>query len=142
MLWNRYFIPFFLVLLGVAVFHWIGTIRLYYWTITWYDIPMHFFGGVWVALAALWVPEMPLADRLRKGMFCLFPSTGSILASVIAVGIAWEVYEVVFGIADVRMAGYAFDTALDLVMDTLGGLAVAMIWWRMGKREGLIQSSQ
>jgi hypothetical protein len=127
MLWNRYFIPFFLVLSGVAFFHWIGTTELYYWTITWYDIPMHFFGGVWVALAALWVSEMPCAGRLKKGVFRAFPSMSSILACVIAVGIAWEAYEVIFGIADVQMAGYAFDTTLDLVMDTLGGLAVAFI---------------
>lgn len=122
MLWNRYFIPFFLVLSGVGFFHWIGTTELYYVSIFWYDIPMHFFGGVWVALAALWVSEMPFAGCVKAHV-----SMPSILACVLAVGLAWEAYEVIFSIADIHEAGYLFDTSLDLVMDTLGGLSVAFI---------------
>jgi hypothetical protein len=122
MLWNRYFIPSFLVLSGVAFFNWIGTTRLYYWSIFWYDIPMHFFGGVWVALAALWVSEMPFAGCIKARV-----SRRSIVSVVIAVGVVWEIYEVAFGIMDMHMAGYAFDTVKDLIMDTLGALSVAFI---------------
>lgn len=103
---------------------------------------MHFFGGVWAALAVLWVSEMPFARVLKEGMYRGFPSVGSMLASVIIVGSAWEAYELIFGIADVQTAGYAFDTVLDLVMDALGGLAVALIWSRLGNRKVLTQSIQ
>jgi hypothetical protein len=122
MIWNKYFAPFFIVLSGVAFFNWIGTANLYYWSMPWYDIPMHFFGGVWVALAVLWVSEMPFAGWVKARL-----SIPSILASVVAVGIAWEVYELAFGITGFHVPGFVFDTALDLVMDVLGGVAVVTL---------------
>lgn len=136
MIWNRYFAPFIIVLSTVAFFHWIGTTELYYWTYFWYDIPMHFLGGAWVVLATLWISEMPPARLLKP-----FLSVMYLLGMALFVGVAWEVYEVVFGIADMHAIGYVRDTVLDLIMDTSGALIVALVWSRLRPRD-IITSSR
>ncbi len=80
-----------------------------YWHYLWLDVPMHFVGGLWAALAGTW-------------FFRLFGRASflHVLFGVIAIGLAWEVMEYVVGFQ--REANYAFDTSLDLVMDLLGGI--------------------
>lgn len=128
MLWNRYFFPSFVLLVAVAALHWIASDLYYYWTVPWYDIMMHFLGGAWVALAALWLLEMPFS-RFFKARVSL---TSVVLLSVV-VGVLWEVYEIIFGFSDPSAVGYTADTSLDLVMDTIGA---ALTVWVFGKFMG------
>jgi hypothetical protein len=123
MIWNRYFFPSFLVLSLVGLLHWIGSSDFYYWTVWWYDVMMHFLGGVWVALAVLWVSHMPFVPASLKSRI----SFGSLALSVFVVGLAWEAYELVLGFSCLYDPGYASDTIQDLIMDTLGALCVAMV---------------
>lgn len=79
-----------------------------FWRFVWFDVPMHFLGGVALAVLAVGV--------LRKRSVFLFS------AFLVGIFIAWEVLEFVFGVP--REANYQFDTALDLLMDTLGAVVV------------------
>jgi len=87
-------------------------IQLYlYWLFPWLDIFVHFFGGLWVALAAVWL--LAAAHQRTPFMRIFF-----ILA---AVSIGWELFELWGGIP--REANFAFDTSLDFLMDALGGIS-------------------
>ena len=89
-----------------------------FWRYVWFDLPMHFLGGL--SLGAL---AVGLLHAHKPRAFAL----GLLLAFI-----AWEVFEYVFGLP--KEANYAFDTGIDLVMDALGALlayAVArMTIWR------------
>lgn len=82
-----------------------------YWIYPWFDVPMHFLGGVSIAtfLVALLLHRRP---RIFSVLFALAL-------------IAWEVFEYVFGIP--REANYLFDTALDFLMGALGGILIYVI---------------
>jgi hypothetical protein len=87
-------------------------IQLYlYWLFPWLDIFVHFFGGLWVALAAVWLLT---AAHQRTPFIRIF----FILAMV---SIGWELFELWGGIP--REANFAFDTSLDFLMDALGGIS-------------------
>ena len=86
-----------------------------YYTWFWFDIPMHFLGGLWVALALGWLFYFSgYISKLTQRPFVL------IVLGTVIVGGLWEVFEFVVG---ARLEeGYVFDTSLDMVMDTLGAL--------------------
>lgn len=86
-------------------------LRLYlYWLFPWFDIPIHFAGAFWVALAAVWV----LAAFHRRTSFM------RVLVILVFMSIGWELFELWGGIP--REANFVFDTSLDLLMDALGGI--------------------
>jgi hypothetical protein len=86
-----------------------------FWRLWWFDILLHFLGGVWAALASAWVIAL-----LRIPL-----STRSVLLSVLAVGVGWEVLEYVLNFP--REEAYALDLATDIVLDMLGGVVGARI---------------
>ncbi|PJE74440.1 MAG: hypothetical protein COV01_00165 [Candidatus Taylorbacteria bacterium CG10_big_fil_rev_8_21_14_0_10_41_48] len=120
MFFNRYFVPSFALIIIIALLHYLALDRAYYWTISWYDIMMHFLGGVWVALFALWIFSSRKISFLPTHISFL-----QIVSLVICVGIVWELYEIMFGLTFVSDPEYWGDTILDLVMDTIGGICVA-----------------
>lgn len=86
-------------------------IQLYlYWLFPWLDIFVHFFGGLWVVLAAMWL----LASAHQRTPFI------RVFLILVVVSVGWELFELWGGIP--REANFAFDTSLDLLMDTLGGI--------------------
>lgn len=87
-----------------------GLTDFLYWRYMWYDVMMHFLGGL--ALGTFIVGFF----NTRKPL--LFIVAGAALL------IGWEVFEYVFGAP--KEDNYAFDTALDFLMGTLG-LCVAYV---------------
>jgi hypothetical protein len=81
-----------------------------YWHLPWLDVPVHFLGGMWIALAAAFI-FVRITNVIRAD---------AVFASVAFLGIAWEVFEMWAGIP--REANFIFDTSLDLCMDALGGI--------------------
>ncbi len=53
--------------------------------------------------------------------FILISIIGTLFVSVL-----WEAYELVLGEAQFDKTGYAFDTGMDLIMDTLGSVAACL----------------
>src|SRR3989344_497735 len=100
-----------LVLAVVATVH-IAALQLYlYWYFPWLDLFVHFAGGLWVALAATWL--VLFARREPRFLILIF--------AVITVGILWEFFEMAIGMTNEE--NYFLDTALDLAMDYMGGVA-------------------
>ena len=112
--------------LATVFSHYPGLRGLYmeYW---WYDIFMHMLGGLaigfaWAALATLF----GISSR-RMWAYIIF--------GTLAVGVAWEVFEIYF-----RLTGYPVgtplyynDTALDVINDIIGGSVAAYIATRKNR---------
>ena len=123
MFWNKYFIPSFLVMLVVAAFHWLGALQDYYSKVLWYDIPMHFMGGVWVALFTLWVVSTQYGSYFKK-----YLGIRNLILFVFVFGFAWEILELILRFNSISDVGYTFDTVKDLIIDMLGAGMVVCIY--------------
>ena len=91
------------------------------YSIWWLDIPLHFFGGVWVGLFFLYV-------FYQKNY--LLKDVAGVLLCVLCIGIFWEVFEyIVFN----RIGGDSFnltDTLSDIGFDILGGFCAILYLWK------------
>lgn len=90
-----------------------------YWRLWWFDIPMHILGGLAVGSFLI-----GFLIRFRPRLFLL---------GCLIIFVGWEVFEYLAGFP--REANYAFDTALDLLDDTVGalvayGIARITLWKR------------
>lgn len=106
-----WFLAALLLSLALALLQQWAVADYLYWRYEWFDIIMHFLGGL--AIAAILVA---LLTKFRPASFVL-------LLAVVFLG--WEVFEYVFGIP--RETNYLFDTSLDLLMDSLGALLVYIV---------------
>lgn len=106
-------IVFLIAFSVLAVIHVIA-IKLYlYWQILWLDIPMHFLGGIVVALGLYTLRDLQIfPNKFLK----LLP----VMLLVLCVAIAWEVYELMTGIT--TLADLYGDTIADIIMGLSGGL--------------------
>ena len=108
---------------GIALLHKAAITHYFYWIYWWFDILMHFLGGLLIGLGALWLWYFSRwcgVHTIKKGKLFWIG-----IGSAIIVGVGWEVFELWAGIA-ITEDLYA-DTALDLVMDTLGGGVGALL---------------
>ena len=97
----------------LAVAHFLALEFYLYWQYAYFDVPLHILGGAIAALALFALRDLGMAVPvflLRFPMVLLF---------VFVVGMSWEYFEVAAGLY--RAENYAFDTALDIVMDLVGG---------------------
>jgi len=110
----------FVLIWALAIAHMTAEYYHLYWTYRWLDIPMHFVGGVWVALAMVWFCFRSGYVRNVRPLFSLF--TAAVIGGLL-IGLAWELYE--FVVWQVSGSGlpynYLQDTLMDLTMDLLGG---------------------
>lgn len=102
----RWLIAALVLSLILATAQQVAVAQYLYWRYEWFDIPMHFFGGITIATFVV-----ALLRSFRPRLYIL-------LFTVAVLG--WEVFEYLFGIP--REQNYVFDTALDLLMGTLGAL--------------------
>ncbi len=107
---------FLIAISTLAVVHYVATVNFFYWRYSWLDMPMHFLGGLCVALGFAILPffRITLPPQYRT----LIPY----LLFVFFIGIVWEVFEYVNGIslAD-EHERLITDTLGDLILDLLGG---------------------
>ncbi|MFZ2832083.1 MAG: hypothetical protein WAZ40_02930 [Minisyncoccia bacterium] len=110
---------FFLVAIAVVngfagYYHW-------YWIYRWFDMPMHFLGGAWLAGFGIWWQYAKKGIAVPK-FSTLLPVC---LVYVLSIGLLWEVYEAVIGFMTVGHANAINDTISDLFFDIGGGIVVA-----------------
>ena len=124
---SRVQIPYSLVLflLTIAIVNALAGMHSWYWTMRWFDMPMHFAGGAWLAFFGVWW------YYTRKG---LIPSSFATLILVcvsfaVTVGVLWEVYEGIVGLITVGHVNAWRDTVSDIHLDILGSLFVATAVW-------------
>ncbi|MHB1316627.1 MAG: hypothetical protein ACYCZW_02085 [Minisyncoccota bacterium] len=95
--------------------------KLYlFWTVVWFDMVMHFLGGLFVTLFFFWIfsllkSNLRYSEKLVLGIMFTF-----------LVGIAWEYYELIIGVTNLSFFGYWSDTGMDLTMDVLGSVVAVV----------------
>ncbi len=99
----------------------------WYWTMRWFDMPMHFAGGAWLAGIAIWFRFFSGRFQVVSKSLYSFVIWG--VGTAIVIGLAWEVYEGVVALATKGYLNAMADTFSDLSFDILGGLTVAIIVW-------------
>ena len=118
------------LILVIAVVNAFAQYHYWYWTMRWFDMPMHFLGGMWLAGVAIW----------WRFFYGKFPDTKIELHNFLAwgvgyaflVGFAWEAYEAVIALSTKGYMNAMSDTLSDLGFDILGGLVVvALVWLRI-----------
>jgi hypothetical protein len=110
----------FNVLALIAVFitaalHWYGIELSLYWTIPWWDVFAHFFGGLTIGL---WAAAVAIRLRFTSKQTLIF-----LLVLAGAVGIGWEAWEAVES-----LSGGPLDTIKDLYDDVLGSAAAWVLY--------------
>jgi hypothetical protein len=107
------------LIVAIAIANGIALASGLYWRWSWFDIPMHFFGGFWLGLFAAWLGHFSgmIAAPVRA-----WPIWVLTISTALGLGLIWEGYEIAIG-ATYLSSPYLADTLFDLVMDTLGGVA-------------------
>lgn len=100
-----------------------------YWTYRWLDVPMHFLGGVWVGLAALWLWYYSGWGR-RPGAVQHRPFLVA-LGGGLAFGLLWECFDFLVWSLVVGSfpQNYLADSVLDITMDVLGACVAYMVFY-------------
>lgn len=88
-----------------------GLDRMYFWTLWWFDIPLHILGGAWAGLCTAW-----LAAHLGYR-----PTLAICLGGAFLIGGSWEIFEYIFHIGGSAFMSYPLDTAKDMADDVIGG---------------------
>lgn len=111
----------------IAVMHIIATLFFLYWTLWWYDVILHFLGGIFSGLLVLWL-------RFFSGYFGSpsIPPEGRVLCfavvTTLCIGVGWEVFERLLG-HTWSIEGYWLDTSLDVILGLFGG-TIAFLFFR------------
>ena len=115
-----------ILIVAIAIVNAFAQQYYWFWLMRWFDMPMHFMGGIWLAGTVLWW-------RFFSGRFT---NEGSIKAifvwailGALGIGLAWEVYEAGVSYITVGHMNNMLDTISDLIFDMLGGLTVASWVW-------------
>lgn len=102
----------------------LATFFYWYSTFWWFDMPMHFLGGFWVALMSLWLALFtPLGRYLPKGRASLVLYA---FLSTVLIGALWELFEVSVDAITLVRSVRLVDSLSDMAFDIAGGLAGAL----------------
>lgn len=124
------FIFLFILISLISFLNKLGSNFDLYWRFWWYDIIMHFLGGLWIGLMVLWIYYLSgYFKKIKKDKSFIFLLS---FLSVLIVGISWEIFEYLFEI--VFSNNYISDTSLDLIMDILGGLVASIVLLVLNKK--------
>lgn len=125
---TRIFVRAALVTIGTFILNTIGVWLSIYSVIWWYDMPMHFFGGLFTGLLIIW-----FLLRYQKFVNLSFAKTAvTVLLAVLVIGLVWEGYEFIFAI----IGGQTYiilDSTSDLFFDLAGTIQALFIYFRHKK---------
>ena len=107
----------FILISIIALLHLTALKLSFYSQLWWFDILMHFLGGFWVGITALWFTHQYILRRAPTPRSALFIT----LISITVVATLWEFFELWAGVPIV--GDYKKDTALDLSTGVFGALA-------------------
>ena len=107
------------VLVLIAVLDWLGIILYLHWEYWWFDVGLHFLGGLCVSLALLSLRNFK--SKTDAGLIFM------VLFGTLFIGILWEIYELYFNFTSLSDGTYYwFDTLSDLILDICGGFFGAL----------------
>jgi len=113
--------PFSVLILVILVFfHSVGSYYSWYWVYPRFDIIVHIFSGLWVALVLLWLAsQLGQINSLKEYKLRSFLIA---FISAILIGVIWELVENFSQSTFTQAGGYRLDTAFDIFNDGLGGI--------------------
>lgn len=116
----------FWLLVIIGIMDYIGVKFYLFWPSGYYDIPMHFLGGLWISLVFLWIWSKFKNLILFKEIF------NKIIIIVMIVGILWEIFEIIVGATSLSDGIFYWkDTFGDLTMDFIGGFIGSFAGFRI-----------
>jgi hypothetical protein len=104
---------FFSSFVTLALIHTVANMFFLYWKYPWFDIPMHFFGGVVCALGIAILPSLRIHFFERRTTLYAY------VLGVVSIGVCWELFEYSAGIYTLE-TDVVGDLLLDLTMDVIG----------------------
>lgn len=115
------FKEFFLMALVVGGLNLWATKNNIYWSTREFDSLMHFLGGALVSIGFIWLYFYSgLFEPVKRKFWDFFVIA---IFGVALVSVLWEIYELALGETKIQGSEYHYDTALDFIMDFLGGVA-------------------
>ena len=124
-------LPYVLMIL-IGVIGLINSLAIYnswYWKYRFLDIPMHFLGGLFIAVFMLWLVLIrgrqvkPLGTTSKKKVRLLA------LISVLIIGLSWEVFEFRSDVLIIFAEVFSWaDTASDILFDLIGA-TLGFLWF-------------
>lgn len=103
-----------------------------YFTVWWFDIPIHLLGGLWAGMFAVYyytVTNQHIVGHVPpKKLFII------VISGVLIVGFSWEAFEYFSGYTFTTKSNYITDTIIDIVFDIIGGITA----WLLVKENGYL----
>ena len=94
----------------------------WYYSIWWFDMPMHFLGGFWVGLFFFWFFSTKYLPIFQLSLEKIdFKLTWKILLFVLFLGISWEIFEIYVNNYIGKTPFNLLDTISDIFFDLAGG---------------------
>ena len=112
-----------LLLVPLSITTWFAVEYFLYWRIWWLDIPMHFLGGFWVGLAAIYLLSKYEISKYK----CFF----AVMFIVFIIGLSWEVFEFTLDTLITFKKQNSLDSSSDMFFDLAGGVVSYLyIYWK------------
>ncbi|MGB3921822.1 MAG: hypothetical protein WBL19_00870 [Minisyncoccia bacterium] len=109
---------------ALGLLHFAAESFYFYWTLFWFDILMHFLGGISVGLATFWlISHLKLFQNKEAPQLSLFFLA---LLATLVVSFFWEVLEHLTGTAK-AVEGYFLDTTIDTSTALLGAAFISIL---------------
>lgn len=129
-----------ILLFFIAAIYIVGNLNFLNLKFWWFDIPLHFLGGAWLGI--LFLVYFSAEGRSSSGGKKYFSNFESekifiqiiiIVGFVLIIGVGWEIFEFlleqVFILKNPDLVKMTVgDTLKDLVMDSFGGILIAVIY--------------
>jgi ABC-type Na+ efflux pump permease subunit len=92
-----------------------------FWIFSWFDIPLHFLGGVFVSFLTSYIIFL----KLENVSYLKFLIINTV--TVLVFGFFWEVFELKIGSTSFDDLIYFSDTGMDFVADILGSIITSIL---------------
>ena len=119
---KRFFVSLSLLVFFIFILNTLAQKFYWYFTIWYFDIIMHFLGGLWLGLVFIWfflvkrsVPTDQLLNLIDLKLIT------KIILSILIIGIFWEIFEIIFNNVLAENAFNFLDTISDIFCDLAGG---------------------
>ncbi|MCX6752595.1 MAG: hypothetical protein NTZ87_03840 [Candidatus Nomurabacteria bacterium] len=110
-------------ILFIFIVNFVANKFYWYYTIWYFDMPMHFLGGFWIGLASLYF-------LFTESKALTFQFIIKILLCVLLVGIGWEVFEILVNNVTIRDSFNYLDTFSDILFDLSGGVFAILYFFK------------
>lgn len=117
------------LLLAIVLLLYFGIFYYYYpdrLSPVWYDLLLHFLGGVWLTAFALYFLEKKLPAWLSGGFW---PLLIAVSGFVMLIGVLWEFYEFVVNVYFAQPMDPLDDVLSDILMELIAAAGFFKLYW-------------